>query len=181
MVNIESKIKPIHGQAFFTLGYRGVFQQILTFDYLDPDEFYYQILHDHESYEAEMQSLLDSMNELLSKEEISINGERAEAEALAVNLDFRGEAEKPTISFYIEFAGKLNLRGENVYENRYEPGVAEYDYEVYWFLPKGSKILEVVTSTEYEVYGERFLVMWARLGDRYEGYEKIRFTLSLRT
>ena len=94
----KSEIKPIHGQSFFTLSYNGVFQQILIFDYFDPDKFYYRILHDEESYQAEMQKLLNSMNQLLSREEIRINGERVEAEALTINLDFRGEAEKPTIS-----------------------------------------------------------------------------------
>ena len=58
-----------------------------------------------------------------------------------------------------------------------EEGVAEYDYEVYWFLPRGSRIIEVETSTDYEIFGERFLVMWARRGDRYSGHEKIVFTL----
>jgi len=173
----KSEIKPIHGQSFFTLSYNGVFQQILIFDYFDPDKFYYRILHDEESYKVEMQKLLNSMNQLLSREEIRINGERVKAEALTINLDFRGEAEKPTISFYIEFAGKLNSNGENVYENRYEPGIAEYDYEVYWFFPEKTKIIEVVTDTNYEICDDRFLILWARTGDHYGGYERIRFIL----
>jgi len=94
-----------------------------------------------------------------------------------VNLDFRGKAEKPAITFYIEFDGKLKPGEENVYECSYEPGIAEYDYEVYWIFPKGSRIISVKTSTEYEIYGERFLVMWARRGDKYLGHEKIIFRL----
>lgn len=173
--------KPVHGQAFFTLCHDGVFQQILIFDYFDPGKSYYQILHDPQRYEVEMQRLLDSMNQLLSEEEILVNEERVNAEALTINLDFRGEAERPTISYYIEFAGKLNLNDENVYENKYEPGIAEYDYEVYWFFPEGSTILEIETSTEYELYYNRFLIMWARIGDWYDGYEKIVFTFPEKT
>jgi len=174
---MSDKVKPLHGHAFFTISYSGAFSQILVFDYHDPDKFYYSLLHDDEKYQSTMEKLLASMNQLLSQEEIRLNCEKVEAEALTVNLDFRGEAERPSIFFYIEFKGRLNRGGRNVYECRYEPGTAEYDYEVYWILPEGSKILDVITSTEYEVYGDRFLVMWARIGDRYDGYEKIVFTL----
>ncbi|HDD66924.1 MAG TPA: hypothetical protein ENG52_04815 [Nitrososphaeria archaeon] len=174
---MSARIKPLHGHAFFTINYSGAFSQILVFDYYDPDRFYYSLLHDDEEYRSTMEELLASMNQLLSQEEIRVNGEKTEAEALTVNLDFRGEAEKPAITFYIEFDGKLKPGGENAYECSYEPGVAEYDYEVYWILPNGSRITSVETSTEYEIYGGRFLVMWARRGDRYSGYEKIVFIL----
>ena len=174
---MSKTVKPVHGHAFFTLSYDETFSQILIFDYYDPDQFYYNLLHDERAYSREMRNLLASMNELLKQEEVMINGERVEVEALTVNLDFRGEPEHPTLTFYIEFRGKLKRGGENTYECRYESGIAEYDYEVYWILPRGSKILEVITSTEYEVYGDRFLVMWARSGDRYNGYEKIKFIL----
>jgi len=173
----KSSLIPLHGHAFFTINYREAFTQILIFDYYDPERFYYSLLHAEDRYKEAMEGLLHSMNELLSEEEVRINGEKVKAEALTVNLDFRGEAERPSISFYIEFKGRLNRGGRNVYECRYEPGTAEYDYEVYWILPEGSRILDVITSTEYEVYGDRFLVMWARIGDRYDGYEKIVFTL----
>jgi len=174
---MSKNVKPIHGHAFFTLGYDETFSQILIFDYHDPAQFYYSLLRDEKAYNREMQTLLASMNELLKEEEVIINGEKVEAEALTVNLDFRGRPEDPTLTFYIEFRGELRHGEENTYECYYESGIAEYDYEVYWILPRGSKILEVVTSTEYEVYEDRFLVMWARYGDRYDGYERIKFTL----
>ena len=172
-----AKVKPVHAHAFFTLDLSGAFNQILCFDYHDPDAYYYRLLEDEEGYREELERLLTSMNDLLSSEEIRVNGVRVEAEALMINLDFRGEAERPAITFYIEFRGGLKP-GENVYECVYEAGTAEYDYEVYWLLPEGSKILKVETSTSYEIYDERFLVMWARLGDSYDGYEKIVFKIS---
>lgn len=175
-----ARIKPVHAHAFFALDLSGAFNHILCFDYHDPDTYYYELLKDEKKYHEELGRLLTSMNDLLSSEEIRVNGVRVGAEALMVNLDFRGEAERPTITFYIEFRGELKP-GENIYECLYEPGTAEYDYEVYWLLPKGSKILEVKTSTSYDVYDERFLIMWARLGDRYHGYEKIVFKISPQT
>lgn len=175
-----AEVKPVHAHAFFTLDLSGAFNQILCFDYHDPDAYYYKLLKNEEAYRKELERLLASMNDILSSEEIRVNGVRVKAEALMVNLDFRGEARKPTITFYIEFRGKLKPV-ENIYECLYEPGSAEYDYEVYWILPKGSKILEVKTSTSYEVYDERFLIMWARFGDRYDGYEKIVFKISPET
>lgn len=174
---MDGRVTPIHGQAFFGISQDSTFFQILVFDYLDAERSYYRLLEDEQAYRESMQNLLASMNALLSEEEILINDRRVNAEALTVNLDFRGGAERPTISFYIEFRGELRRPGENVYECMYEPGTAEYDYEVHWFLPRDSKILRVETSTSYEVYGDRFLVMWARAGDRYDGYEKIVFAL----
>ncbi|OYT68070.1 MAG: hypothetical protein B6U65_00520 [Candidatus Wolframiiraptor sp. EX4484-121] len=171
------EVEPVHGQTFFTLSMDDVFGQILVFDYFDPGRYYYRLLEDEGGYRREMDRLLKNMNSLLSREAILINGERVSAEALTINLDFRGAAESPVISFYIEFRGKLFRGGRNVYECFYDEGVAEYDYEVYWFLPRGSRIVEVETSTDYEVFGERFLVMWARRGDHYSGHEKIVFTL----
>jgi len=171
------EVEPVHGQAFFTLSMDNVFSQILVFDYYDPRRYYYRLLEDEDGYRREMDRLLRNMNSLLSEEVILINGEKVSAEALTINLDFRGMAESPAISFYIEFRGNLLHGGRNVYECFYGEGVAEYDYEVYWFLPRGSRIIEVETSTDYEVFGERFLVMWARRGDRYSGHERIVFTL----
>lgn len=170
-------VEPIHAHSFFTLSLGGTFSQVLVFDYLDKGRYYYGLLEDERSYEEELSRLLASMNELLREEEVIVNEKRVEVEALTVNLDFRGAAELPTITFYIEFAGKLKPREVNVYECSYESGIADYDYEVYWFLPRGSRIVGARFSGEYEVLGDRMLVVWVRRGERYEGYERVEFTL----
>ena len=66
-----------------------------------------------------------------------------------------------------------------MYENTYESVVAEYDYTAYWFFPPGSKVIEVVTSSRYDVFGStnNILVLWARMGEEIKGYEKIVFEL----
>lgn len=170
------KVEPIHAHSFFTISLGGAFSQILTFDYLDREHYYYKILENEEAYRGELGNLLASMNKILEEEEIRVNGESVKAEALTVNLDFRGAAELPTLVFYIEFSGKLR-KGINSYECWYEEGVAEYDYEIYWFFPKRFKIIEVDFSGEYEVLAGRLLVIWVRRGERYRGYERIVFKL----
>jgi len=174
---MRDRIEPIHAHSFFTIDLNGSFNQVLIFDYLDRDEYYYSLLKDEERYLDEMGRLLASMNSLLKDEVIKINERRVEAEALTINLDFRGSANYPTISFYIEFRGDLIYGERNIYECIYDPGVAEYDYEAYWIFPRGSRVIDVESSTSFEVFGERFLVMWARRGDKYSGYEKIVFEL----
>lgn len=169
-------VEPLHGHAFFTLNMGGTFSQILVFDYLDRRQYYYEMLEDEGRYREEMGRLLNSMNLILKEEEVRVNGREVEPEALTVNLDFRGAPELPTLSFYIEFDGEL-VEGVNEYLCRYERGEAEYDYEVYWFLPKGSRILDVDFSGGWEVLAERILVVWVRRGERYQGLERLRFTL----
>jgi len=169
-------VEPIHAHSFFTLGLSGVFHQVLVYDYLDRERYYYGLLEDEEKYREELERLLTSMNGLLKEEKIEVNGRVVEAEALTVNLDFRGAPELPTLTFYIEFQAHLS-RGENEYLCTYEPGRAEYDYEIYWFLPRGSRILEVNMSGEFEVLGGRILVSWVRRGEEYGGMERIRFLL----
>ncbi len=169
-------VEPIHAHSFFTLGLNGVFHQILVYDYLDRKHYYYGLLEDEGRYREELERLLASMNTLLREEEIRVNGERVEAEALTVNLDFRGAPELPTLIFYIEFQAPLN-KGENEYLCMYEPGRAEYDYEVYWFFPRGSRVVGVEMSGEFEVLGGRILVAWVRRGEDYGGRERIVFLL----
>lgn len=167
-------MEAIHAQSFFTIGLGGVFQQVLIYDYFDEEHHYYRLLEDEEEYRVEMERLIDSMNGLLSEEEVRINGEKTGAEVLTVSLDFRGAPELPTLTFYIEFKGRLR-KGVNEYLCLYDSGTAEYDYEVFWFFPHGVRILEVEMSGEHEVLGERMLFSWVRRGWRYVGREKIRF------
>ncbi|MGQ9469185.1 MAG: hypothetical protein ACUVTD_05090, partial [Nitrososphaerales archaeon] len=80
------------------------------------------------------------------------------------------------ITFLITFKSQVKI-GVNIYENFYEKGIAEYDYEAYWVFPKRAKILGVESSIEYEIIAKNILIMRARRGDRYSGYEKIMFNI----
>lgn len=169
-------IEPIHADAFFTLDNSGRFTEILIFDYFDRERFYYELMKDEEAYRKEMERLIDSMNYLLQQEEVYVNDERVEVEVSMINLEFRGAAELPSIIYIIEFRGKFKS-GLNVYECRYEPGVAEYDYEVYWVFPLNVEIVEANISGEKEILNKRLLISSVRKGEKYNGREKIVFTV----
>jgi len=67
-----------------------------------------------------------------------------------------------------------------VYENRYEPEVAEYDYAAYWIFPPGTKVIEVDMgggSEEWDVVGKNIVAIYGRKGKKTGGYEKIVFDL----
>ncbi len=171
-------IEPIHADAFFTLDNSGRFTEILIFDYFDKERFYYELMKDEEAYRKEMERLIDSMNYLLQQEEVYVNDERVEVEVSMINLEFRGAAELPSIIYILEFSGKLR-DGSNIYECRYESGVAEYDYEVYWVFPSDVEIIEANLSGETEILNKRLLVSSIRRGEIYNGYEKIIFKIIL--
>ncbi|MEM0078742.1 MAG: hypothetical protein QXK95_02975 [Nitrososphaerota archaeon] len=169
-------VEPIHAQAFFRVDRKGLFTEILVFDYLDKENFYYKILEDEERYVDEMMRLSTVMNEFLEEEKIIINNRRVEAKVTIVNLEFRGAPELPTIIYIIEFSGEL-VNGLNVYECYYEGGVAEYDYEIYWIFPEDTEIVKVDISGEHEILNHRILISSVRRGEKYKGYEKIVFKL----
>jgi hypothetical protein len=166
--------EPIHADAFFTLDYSGRFTEILVFDYFDEERFYYKLIEDEEAYRKEMERLIDSMNYFLRQEEVYVNDERVDVEVSMINLEFRGAAELPSIIYIIEFIGKIRS-GLNVYECRYESGVAEYDYEVYWVFPLNVEIVEANLSGEREILNKRLLISSVRKGEKYNGHEKIVF------
>ena len=168
-------MKPIHAHGFFTVSRNGLFYEIIVFDYYDPEEYYAHLIHKPLDYEKEMARLIQIMQETLDEEYVSINGERIRPKVVGVDLGHRGFSDTPFITFLIYFKGRLR-RGENVYENRYEESVAEYDYEVYWFFPPGFKVVEVDFRTDYEVLGSgNLLYVWARKGDKTGGREFIKF------
>lgn len=170
------EVEPIHAQAFFRVDREGLFTEILVFDYLDKENFYYKILEDERRYVDEMARLAVVMDEFLREEKIIINDERVEARVVMVNLEFRGAKELPTIIYIIEFKGEL-IKGLNVYECYYEEGVAEYDYEIYWIFPEDAEVVEVNLSGEHEILNSRILVSSVRRSEKYNGYEKIVFKL----
>ncbi len=171
------RIEPVHAQGFFVVTRRGDVHQIVVYDYYDPEGYYAKLIHRPREYEEEMNRLAANMQEFLDSEEVVINGERVYPKVVAVSLEHRGFEDSPYITFIIHFKGRLR-RGLNTYENKYEEGVAEYDYEAYWIFPPRTRIVEVDVRSEYEVLGSgNILLLWARRGDKVGGYEKIVFEL----
>ena len=168
-------MKPVHAQGYFAVSHeegKVRVKQIVNFYYLDEEEEYAKLIHRPKDYEEEMNKLAANMQYLLDKEEVIINGKRVRPEVKAVSLEFVAFSWLPYITFIIEFEGPLK-EDRNVYENKYEGGVAEYDYEVYWIFPKGWEVEEAIASGDYDVLGDgNILLIWCRRGDRITGYER---------
>ncbi len=169
--------EPIHAQGFFNVSRRGDINQVIVYDYYDPDYYYLRLTHRPIDYEKEIARLASNMQYFLDQEEIIINGQRVHPTVKTVSIEHRGIAEIAYITFIIYFKGKFR-KGLNTYENKYEAEIAEYDYEVYWIFPPRSRVVEVDISADYEVLGDNnVLLFWVRKGDVINGYEKIVFEL----
>jgi len=169
-------LKPIHAQGFFIVSRNGLITQIVRFDYYDPKAYYKQLYHKPQEYEREIEKLYSNMQQALDEERVYINGERVYPKVQLVNIEHNGFEDNPYITFIINFKGKFR-KGINVYENYYEDTVAEYDYEVYWVFPQRFEIVEVVSSSDYDVVDGRIVYLWSRRGDRIKGYERIVFKI----
>jgi hypothetical protein len=173
---VANKVEPIHAHGFFWISREGIVNQTIIFDYYDDKGYYYSLLHKPDEYKKEMTKLFYSMQSFLDQEKILMNNVKCKPKVLTVSLDHRGFESLPCITFLITFMSRTKI-GSNKYENFYEEGIVEYDYEAYWVFPKKTKILEVESSTEYEIVAKNILIMRARRGDKYSGYEKIVFDM----
>ena len=113
----------------------------------------------------------------MREEKVLINGQQVNLDVKFVNIDFIGYVDLPYIVYFIKFKGALK-RGVNVFEDYYDKTVAEYDYEVYWFFPERTKILEVYVDGDYDLVSNNRLFIWVRKGDKISGYERIVFKLA---
>ncbi|NWG09294.1 MAG: hypothetical protein HXX80_03120 [Nitrososphaerales archaeon] len=171
-----NKVEPIHAHGFFWVSRDGVVNQTIVFDYYDKKGYYASLLHKPDEYKQEMTKLFHSMQGFLYQEKTIINGIKCRPKLLTVSLDHRGSERLPCVTFPITFKSHVKI-GRNVYENFYEEGKAEYDYEAYWVFPRRTKILEFESSMEYEIVAKNILIVRARRGDEYSGYEKIIFCM----
>jgi hypothetical protein len=175
--DISDEIEPIHAHGFFWVSREGIVNQTIVFDYYDNKGYYSSLLHKPDEYEQEMTKLFYSMQNFLDQEKILMNNIKCKPRLLTVSLDHRGLESLPCITFFMTFKGQIKA-GLNTYEDFCEKSVVEYDYEAYWVFPKGTKILEVESSIEFEIVTKNILIMRARKGDGYSGYERIVFNVS---
>jgi len=165
--------KPIFAQGFFTVSRRGDFFQIVRFDYYDPEHYYEKVMKSPILYDEEMRKLAYNMQRMLDLEEVLVNSIRVRPKVRMVNIEHSGFSDAPHITFLIYFKGSLR-KGVNTFEDKYESETIEYDYEVYWFFPPKTRIVEVEMSGDIDVI-DNILYVWARRGDKIKGYEKIVF------
>lgn len=174
---MSEQIEPIYAQGFFVVNKNGLVNQIIIFDYFDPESYYYNLIDEEDRLSEELEILRENMQAMLDSEKILINNEKVKPKVMDVDLDFRGSPLKPYFTFFIIFKGSLR-KGVNVYENWYESEEAEYDFNAYWIFPENSEIREVSASGLVEVLNERnILVIRVKRGEHITGYEKIVFEL----
>ncbi|MCD6509798.1 MAG: hypothetical protein J7L11_05365 [Thermoprotei archaeon] len=171
---MSERIKPVHAQGFFTLSLDGLVNQVTVFDYMDPDGYYASLLEDENVLEDELWKLVANMQEFLDQEKVIINGRRVKPKVRGIDICWRGDATRPSITFFITFQGRLRS-GLNAYEDYYEPTIAEYDYEFYWIFPPQVSISEALMPGKHEIVNDRILMVWVHKGTYVEGYERIAF------
>ncbi|TFH02281.1 MAG: hypothetical protein E4H14_17775 [Candidatus Thorarchaeota archaeon] len=122
-----------------------------------------------------MEKLADNMQYFLDKEKVEINGERVKSRVDYCDIYLKGDTDVGSVIYLIDFTGKFT-GGKNVIETWLEEEEAPYDFEILWRFPIGSKIVEVETTMDFEIYKD-IISLWAMDGDEVGGYEKIIFEL----
>lgn len=170
-----SEPKPIYAQGFFVIHKHGLFNQIIIFDYFDPDYYYYKLLRRRHKLEEEIEMLKNNMQYFLDQEDVIINGVKTRPVVKCVEIGVRGKPDIPYIIFNIEFYGELT-RGINVYENIYEEEETDYDYMVQWIIHEDGKFLEAELGVSYELKNNsRILSFRVPKRTKIGGYERIVF------
>ncbi len=167
--------RPLYGQGFLVV-HGGVIGYVIVFDYEDEEMEYQRLLssggeglrREEERLRAEMQSQMDS-------ERVVVNGEDVRPRVVAARVEVRGDPRRSSATFIAEIPWRPRA-GVNVYEDFYEPAVAEYDYVVYWVLPGCASLRSYEMPGEVRAEG-RVLEVRVRAGTRLDGYESLAFEL----
>jgi hypothetical protein len=168
-------VTPIFGSSIFSISPYGQIYQVLCFDYADRDGYYERILHNEKAFAEETRNLHLNMAQLLGAERVFINGDRVRQKVLHVDIGLRGAADVPYLEWVIFFQGAFKP-GENILASDVPEETAEYDIEVLYLWPPGTRIKRIETPMEHETRGPLLLV-WARKGDRVGGHEAVVFEL----
>ncbi len=170
-----SEIEPLSAIGFINVSSNLEFYQIIVFEYLDMERYYFNLVEDIERFEEELYHLKNSMQRILDKEEIVVNDIRAKPKVIGVDLGFKEEPEEPYFTYFIYFKGKIRRGEENYYENIYDTLTAEYPFTAYWFFSPRFKVKRVDASGDVQIYGKNIIVIKVQEGEKISGYERIIF------
>lgn len=172
-------VEPVHASSFFSVSQTGEIHEQLSFEYLDIEGYYRKVIRDEKLLAKEVEKLVDNMQYFLDKERVEINSERVKSRVDYCDIFLKGDTDVVSVIYLIDFTGKFT-DGRNVIETWLEEEQAPYDFEILWRFPLGSKIVEVETIMEFEIYND-IISLWAMDGDEVGGYEKIVFELPAST
>jgi len=166
-------VHPLFASSVFSISQNLEVYQVINYDYHDPGGVYERLLEDEEAYQSEVEKIHWNMAEFLAAEKVYINEKRVEQKIIHVDIGLRGSPEIAYFQWVIHFQGSTRSE-ENSLASEVEEELAEYNIEVLYLLPAGTRILEVETPMEYEIRGS-LLFIWAQKGDAVGGYERVRF------
>lgn len=173
-----SELKPIYGLGLFLVRETGLIEQFIEFSYIDPEESYVKIVEDKALLKEEKIQLARNMQKFLDQEEVLINNKRAYPRVIDVEIGFREDYKHPYIVFFIVFTGSFR-HGLNIYEDRYEPELVEYNYRVYWVFPLKARVVSADLGVSYTLLNNgRILTFSMSKGSEIRGYERIEFEIS---
>ena len=170
---ISMNVQPLFASSVFSISDSCEVYQVLSYDYVDLNGVYQELLNNQIEFQKEVKKLRLNMAEFLAAEKVYINDQRVDQRILHMDIGLRGSADVPYFQWVIHFQGTPSP-GENSLKSDVETEIAEYDIEVLYLFPQGTQILDVITPMENEVRGSLLLV-WARKGDTVGGHEEVRF------
>ncbi|MHA1713193.1 MAG: hypothetical protein ACTSW4_04005 [Candidatus Ranarchaeia archaeon] len=172
----DARITPIHANALYHVTSFNLIWESLFFDYHDPDHYYAKLTHNEEEHRSEIEKLWRNMQFFLDHEKFYVNKRLCEQEVVYLNYDHHGAKDFPYVYFLIKIPCKLKRRN-NVVDSRVFKDIAQYDFELVWCFPPGSKVISVETTLDFEQIGQ-VLNFWGRAGDPIPGTERIEFDLA---
>ncbi|MBN2230583.1 MAG: hypothetical protein JW779_13425 [Candidatus Thorarchaeota archaeon] len=168
-------VEPVHAESFFSVSISGEIHEKLTFEYLDLGKYYPRVIRDEALLAEEIDKLAGNMQFFLDKERVEINGERVKSRIDYCDIFLKGDTDVVAVTYLIDFAGRFTERTNKI-ETWLEEEIAPYDFEILWRFPVGTKIMEIETALDYDVYSD-IITLWAMDGDEVGGYEKMVFEL----
>lgn len=169
-------VLPIFASSVFSISPSCEVYQVLNYDYLDPENVYKTMLENEQAFQDEVKKIRLNMTEFLEAEKVYINDHRVEQQILHVDIGLRGRTDLVYFQWIIYFRGSPHPV-TNVLRSDVEEEVTDYDIEVLYLFPTGTRINDVVTPMEYEIR-DSLLLVWARKGDLVGGHEEVTFQFS---
>ncbi|MHA1821425.1 MAG: hypothetical protein ACTSU2_04715 [Promethearchaeota archaeon] len=173
----DIQLKPIFGNSILYISSRGLFSQILTFDFYNEDQKYFEkIQNERIFYENELETIKTNMQNILDNCVHKINGELVFPEVVEVEIDFKTRS-IPYFFWVINFKAELK-KGVNIYSADIDEEQLDYNINSIYIFEPPIKPLSVVTSIHYEINEERGIIKyWANKNDWVGPREVIRFRL----
>lgn len=169
--------KPLYAHGFFHVHSSGLVDQIVVFDYHNPEKLFYRIMSDEEKLRSLIEDLINNMQYYLEQERVLINGVEAPPQVHSVYIGYKNNPEYEYIVYHITFKGDLR-KGINIYENTYEEEITTYEYIVIWMFPENSRVLKADLGVPYAISGDgRTLYFKVPANHRLRGRETIYFKI----